>query len=66
MATIGWGSLYPGNNFTPGAACAMLGFSIFFYYFLFLYFDAVFPNEYGTQKHWLFCLRWIWKKNKQA
>ncbi|KAL4503253.1 hypothetical protein ABPG72_000859 [Tetrahymena utriculariae] len=63
----GGGFSYSDMNFSYSNGITMLLFDIIIYFLLYLYFDNVIKNEYGTQKDPLFFISWIWKKkqNKQ-
>ena len=43
----------------------MLLFDFVVFFILYLYFDEVWPNEYGTQKSWLFPFEICCKKKKK-
>jgi ATP-binding cassette subfamily A (ABC1) protein 3 len=40
--------------------------NMFFWMFLSLYLDQVFPNEFGQKKHPLFFLECLWKKKQRV
>lgn len=54
------------GNYSVKTAYDFMVLNMFFWMFLALYLDQVFPNEFGQKKHPLFFIRWIWKKNQKV
>ncbi|EAR96798.2 transporter family ABC domain protein (macronuclear) [Tetrahymena thermophila SB210] len=51
------------KNYSYSNGIMMLVIDTIVYFILYLYFDQVVKNEYGTQRDALFFINWIWKKN---
>lgn len=43
-----------------------LGITAVFYFLLFLYFEQVIPHEFGSSKHPLFFIRWLWRDDEKT
>lgn len=54
------------GNYSVKTAYDFMILNMFFWMFLALYLDQVFPNEFGQKKHPLFFIQWIWKKNQKV
>lgn len=54
-------TLYP-LNYTFKTGLIALGATAVGYFILFLYFEQTIPHEFGTPKHPLFFIRWMWAK----
>ena len=51
-------------NYTMQKGILALASTTVIYFALFIYFEQVIPHEFGTPKHPLFFIRWIWKKSE--
>ncbi|KAL4509467.1 hypothetical protein ABPG73_022683 [Tetrahymena malaccensis] len=51
------------KNYSYANGIMMLVIDTIVYFILYLYFDQVVKNDYGTQREPLFFINWIWKKN---
>ncbi|KAL4455080.1 hypothetical protein ABPG74_006462 [Tetrahymena malaccensis] len=60
----GGGFSYSDMNFSYSTGISMLILDTIVYFLLYVYFDNVIKNEYGTQKDPLFFINWIWKKKQ--